>query len=224
MPNQHTHMLAIPTLQPLPDPMLDSRAQRRDALENRQHLMTTARQLFTEHGVANVSMNQIAQTAEVGPGTLYRHFPNKGILCAALSVDSTWQLYEDVQRELGVWPANCTALEQLGRFLERLAIYNEQHTPYQQATSAADWGNRMDTRYQNPLYSWLHETGVVLLRRAVSANELPELDLDWVADALLATLDGGLYQYQRHVRGRSLEQISTAAQQFCQLLRQRPNG
>ncbi|MFJ5211150.1 TetR/AcrR family transcriptional regulator [Streptomyces nigra] len=42
-----------------------------------------AEQYFTEHGVSD-SMNAVAKLAGVGPGTLYRHFPNRDALLAAL--------------------------------------------------------------------------------------------------------------------------------------------
>src|SRR4051812_35042759 len=69
------------------DPMqghTTTRSERRDSIQNRQRLLATARRLFAEQGADETSMNQIAQAAGVGPGTLYRHFAHKGVLCAAL--------------------------------------------------------------------------------------------------------------------------------------------
>src|SRR3954453_10780945 len=61
-----------------------TRSERRDSIENRQRILATARRLFAEQGADETSMNQLAQAAGVGPGTLYRHFAHKGVLYAAL--------------------------------------------------------------------------------------------------------------------------------------------
>jgi AcrR family transcriptional regulator len=59
------------------------RAPRADARRNRQHILDIAQQHFTEHGVTG-SLDAIAKEAGVGPGTLYRHFPSRDELLAAL--------------------------------------------------------------------------------------------------------------------------------------------
>ena len=56
---------------------------RRDAQHNRAHILAVARKAFDSDGV-DVSMDAIAKLAGVGPGTLYRNFPNKDALLAAL--------------------------------------------------------------------------------------------------------------------------------------------
>lgn len=56
---------------------------RRDAQINRAHIIAKAREAFARDGV-DVSMDAIAKLAKVGSGTLYRHFPNKDALLAAL--------------------------------------------------------------------------------------------------------------------------------------------
>ncbi|MEJ7925642.1 helix-turn-helix domain-containing protein [Sphingobium sp. AN641] len=59
------------------------REPRRDAQRNRAYILDAARQAFLNEGV-EVSMDAIAKKAGVGAGTLYRHFPNKDALLAAL--------------------------------------------------------------------------------------------------------------------------------------------
>ena len=60
-----------------------TRAPRADAQRNRDHILGIAEQYFAEHGVAG-SLDAIAKRAGVGAGTLYRHFPNREALLAAL--------------------------------------------------------------------------------------------------------------------------------------------
>jgi len=56
---------------------------RADAKKNYEHLLAVARKVITEQG-NDVSLRDIARKAEVGLGTLYRHFPNREALLEAL--------------------------------------------------------------------------------------------------------------------------------------------
>ncbi|OIV38327.1 hypothetical protein BIV57_06620 [Mangrovactinospora gilvigrisea] len=60
-----------------------TRPVRKDALRNYQRLLETAEHAFTAHGT-HAPLEQIARDAGVGIGTLYRHFPNRDALLAAL--------------------------------------------------------------------------------------------------------------------------------------------
>lgn len=59
--------------------------KRSDAAENCRLILQAAKKLFAEQGVQTVSMHQIAKTAGVGQGTLYRCYSHKGELCAAIA-------------------------------------------------------------------------------------------------------------------------------------------
>jgi AcrR family transcriptional regulator len=56
---------------------------RADARKNYAHLLVVAREVITEQG-ADASLRDIARKAGVGLGTLYRHFPKREVLLAAL--------------------------------------------------------------------------------------------------------------------------------------------
>lgn len=59
------------------------RKPRADAQRNRERILETAKQAFTRWG-ANASLDDIATQAGVGAGTLYRHFPTREALLAAV--------------------------------------------------------------------------------------------------------------------------------------------
>jgi AcrR family transcriptional regulator len=59
---------------------------RADARRNYEQLLAVARQAFAEHG-ADASLNEIAARAGLGVGTLYRHFPSREALLAAVLQD-----------------------------------------------------------------------------------------------------------------------------------------
>ena len=62
------------------------RPMRADARRNYERILTVARQAFLDHG-ADASLDEIARRAEVGAGTLYRHFPNRSALLDAVYRD-----------------------------------------------------------------------------------------------------------------------------------------
>jgi AcrR family transcriptional regulator len=59
------------------------RKPRSDAQRNRERILEVAKGAFTRSG-ANTSLDDIARDAEVGPGTLYRHFPTREKLLEAV--------------------------------------------------------------------------------------------------------------------------------------------
>jgi AcrR family transcriptional regulator len=58
---------------------------RADARRNYEALLAAARELFLEQG-ADAPMDEVAKRAGVGAGTLYRHFPTRNDLIAAVYV------------------------------------------------------------------------------------------------------------------------------------------
>src|SRR5690242_446694 len=59
------------------------RKPRTDAQRNRERILDVAKEAFTRHGT-DASLDDIAKDAGVGPGTLYRHFPNRNALIEAV--------------------------------------------------------------------------------------------------------------------------------------------
>jgi AcrR family transcriptional regulator len=57
---------------------------RADARRNREKVLAAARTVFSEQGV-DAQMDDVARRADVGVGTVYRHFPTKDALLTALS-------------------------------------------------------------------------------------------------------------------------------------------
>jgi AcrR family transcriptional regulator len=73
------------------EPTPAQRAMRADAQRNYANLLKVARAAVTERG-ADISLEDIARTAGVAIGTLYRHFPTRQDLLEALFVDETKEL------------------------------------------------------------------------------------------------------------------------------------
>jgi len=75
--------------------LLDPTAKplRADARRNREKVLAAARAVFAEHG-GEAQMDDVARRAEVGVGTVYRHFPTKEALVVALVHETFAQIAE----------------------------------------------------------------------------------------------------------------------------------
>jgi AcrR family transcriptional regulator len=76
--------------------------RRSDARRNRDHILQVAHNAFTESGTT--SLNEIAKRAGVGPGTLYRHFPNRETLILAVYRRDMQRLVDCVPHMLSTRP------------------------------------------------------------------------------------------------------------------------
>lgn len=97
-------------------PTSSSRSARKDAQYNRAQILDAASRAFASQGV-DASMDAIAKDAGVGAGTLYRHFPNKDALLAAL-LDAHYQTLE-TKRQL-IASEDIEADQMLDRWIDAL--------------------------------------------------------------------------------------------------------
>jgi len=77
---------------PTKSPRLE-RVLRADARRNREAVIGAAKKLFADQGL-DAQMPDVAKAAKVGVGTVYRHFPTKDDLIAALAVERFERLAE----------------------------------------------------------------------------------------------------------------------------------
>lgn len=181
--------------------------ERSDAARNRRSILAAARSLFGDKGVTRVTMEEVARTAGVGKGTLYRRFPNKGLLCEALLDEPTRRLQAEVLVSLS--DPNRGALEKLRNFLGRLVLFTEENLDLLYGGHDTLQGTERVARYGHPSYGWMRWTVLGLLREAARNGELSEeKDIEYLADAMLAPLNVDLYYHQRRVMSLSPERIS----------------
>src|SRR3954470_5138040 len=94
------------------DPHTDERPLRADARRNRARILEAARGACAQHG-ANVQIDDVARTAGVGVGTVYRHFPTKDALIEALVAEKFRITIENIRAALEIedpWEAFCAGL------------------------------------------------------------------------------------------------------------------
>ena len=106
MPNAETDVTA-----------LAPRPQRADARRNYEKLVSAAREAFAEDGTS-ASLEDIARRAQVGIGTLYRHFPTRQHLLEAVYLDEVEAICRSAADlgDLEPWDALVTWLRQFVGF------------------------------------------------------------------------------------------------------------
>jgi AcrR family transcriptional regulator len=100
-----------------PDPA--PRAKRTDAQRNYEQIVAVARVVVAEQGT-NASLRDVARRADVGLGTLYRHFPTREALLEVLLRRSFDELADEAHRLEATQPP----LEALDAWLRRLVAAN----------------------------------------------------------------------------------------------------
>jgi AcrR family transcriptional regulator len=97
-----------------------ARKPRADSARNRQLLIDTAKQGFSEVGL-NLSLEEIARRAGVGIGTLYRHFPSREAVVEAVYRREVEQLAEAVPQLLEASPAGEALHKWMHLFVDYIA-------------------------------------------------------------------------------------------------------
>jgi AcrR family transcriptional regulator len=108
----------------------EERPRRADARRNRAAVVKAARAIFARDGTG-AQMDDVARRAKVGVGTVYRHFPTKEALLAALAEDRFEQIAGYAAQALDVedpWEAfagclrNCAEMNASDRALSQMLM------------------------------------------------------------------------------------------------------
>lgn len=167
-------------------PPKTGRKPRADATRNRDRLLDAARSVFSAGG-PDASLEAVARRAEVGIGTLYRHFPTREALFEAVYRHEVDQL-SDYAEEL---TANADPVAALRLWLHA----NVKLVATKKGMLAA---LALAAHAPSELYAYSFERLTVavglLLRRAVARQELRD---DISAEDLLRTLIGMCYLHDQ---------------------------
>ena len=182
---------------------LIARPKRADARRNYDKVLSAARQAFAEGG-ESTALEEIARRADVGIGTLYRHFPNRQALLEALYVGEVEEMRRlaaeldgsDPWEALNGWFERFIAFIGTKRALAaELSNYLDQDAPLFQGcrTSLFEAGE--------PLLRSAQEAGVVrpdvsigdVIQMVVGIAKIPAKDPEQNQHILRVALDGLRY-------------------------------
>lgn len=173
----------------------DHKPIRADAARNRKHLLDVAMRLFSEDGVEYVTMSAIARAAEVGKGTLYRHFEDKGALIHAL-LDKDMRSF---QRDTLLYLRNSQQPRVALRwFLEVAVSWVIEHDDLLHEAAKQESLEML----QHPAHLWWRQTIYGLLSQLKLVG-----DLDYACDVLYVMLDVRTIRFQRSAQQYGTERI-----------------
>jgi AcrR family transcriptional regulator len=146
-----------------------ARKPRADAQRNRERILEVAKLVFTRRG-AEASMDEIAKRAKIGPGTLYRHFPTRDDLLAAVYISEVEKLAE-AQRKFS---AELPPVEALRAWMLVFIDYIAAKKIIAPALNAMAGGPSRVFQQTNRL---MEEAANALASRAVASRDLqPDVD------------------------------------------------
>ena len=118
----------------------------REKQQRRQAILDAAGRVFAAHGFHGASMNEIAQEAELAPGTLYLYFKDKGSLYAALFMSKLGVMIEQIEEAAG---EGADPLESLRNAVRAQMEFNDRnreffevvtrHRPAEQREHDREW-------------------------------------------------------------------------------------
>src|SRR3954452_14128588 len=158
--------------------------ERADAARNRARVLAAAEELFAAGDPAAVTMEDIANAAGIGRGTLYRRYPDRASIARALLDEHERALQSEILRgapPLG--PDEPDRAERLAAFYAAMVDLLEAHV------HLALGGETGNARYETGAYAFW--------RTHVRALAADTPDPDALADVLLAPLAPELYRRQR---------------------------
>lgn len=156
---------------------------RADARRNHAAVLAAAKQLFADQGL-DAQMPDVARAASVGVGTVYRHFPTKDHLIAALVRERFDRLAERAREDLeheDAWEGFCDLI----RFATQIQADDRGLCEV--------IGSRPDLMQEAADEAGLPELADRLVRRAQRSGRLRP-DLDWQDIPMIVCGLGGVTQ------------------------------
>lgn len=175
-----------------------ARSERADAARNRTKILTAAETLVATRGT-DWSMHDVATTAGVGVGTVYRRYAGQAGLIEALMNEREAQLQQAMTDGPPPLGPGSSPVERIRAFLHAYVDLLDTYGPLMATAEATMTPAR---QYRTGPYAMHHQHLAALLGQLD-----PTADTDYLADALLAPLTAGLFTLQRHDEGCSTDRI-----------------
>lgn len=186
------------------------RQARKDARQNMERVLQAAHALFAERGGA-VTMEEVARRAGVGVGTVYRRFPSKEHLFAAVSHAVCSDTQQCVHRAA---EAEAHPLQKLRAIVIMQCQHSAQLAPLlevhpQQRAAACGPRTEQQTLY-SAVHQMLHQTIVDGQRQGV----IRQGDPDVLAAFCLQLLNPRAVHHVQRLTGGSTDEVAEQVVQF----------
>ncbi|WP_054954905.1 TetR/AcrR family transcriptional regulator [Paenibacillus dakarensis] len=176
-----------------------------------QKILDTAQSLFNQYGVEDVSMHQVAKTAGIGQGTLYRRFSSKGKICFTLMEAKIDRFIEEVDDYLQSSGEERIAVRLRTIMYKVVLLLNEDMEWLRVMLTSDRLEDTKNTLCENPPFIYFRTQIQSLLEHASEQGELRPMDPVFTSILLAALPRADIILYL-HDMGYSAEQI---ADQYC---------
>jgi AcrR family transcriptional regulator len=180
---------------PIAEPSLGALTERADAARNRKRILEATAALVADRGIEHVSMQDVAEAACVGTGTLYRRFGDRAGLALALLDEETRELQDAMIAGPPPLGPGAPAAERLEAFGH---AYLEHLDRVADILVVGTAGREGSGPFQ------LYRTHLLILAREAA----PGADAEYVAEALLAALTPGHFVHCRRGLGWPVERLT----------------
>ena len=183
------------------------RALRADAARNRTRFMEAAWRLLTQHELGDLNMEQVAREADIGKGTLYRHYPTKESLLEALVGDGAGRIVADMQERI---PPEADALTKLRTVVAVCYdVYETSRISVDLLLSAWRFSERCAPPEQRDTHPMTLTVARVrsIIEQGVREGSFRPLDLDYTATAIFSLISPVAFAKQSERLGYSRAEL-----------------
>ena len=196
--------------------------RRREREARERAILEAAKEVFLEKGFEFATVEEIAQRAELGKGTLYSYFRNKEEIYLALLGEGVEELFEEIEGVLRMSLGTEEMIERLARVyfgyyrrnraFFRIFVFGRRRSPF----------SVLPRELVRPhIERGIRCLGLLseVLRRGMEEGRFREQD-PWRATILCwALINGLLFLYEddinREIMGLELGDLTTSAIEFC---------
>jgi AcrR family transcriptional regulator len=171
------------------------RVDRADARRNRARVLETVTRLLATRTPEELSMEEVAREADIGKGTLYRHYPNKECLLGALIGDIAERVTANMRELI---PPEASAPDKIRAMVSLLYDAYEEYGISMELFLWARLGGSGAQDYPvAPLISRLRD----ILAQGVREGSFRPLNLDYTAFAVFSLISPTTFLKQRERLG-----------------------
>ena len=176
-------------------PMGIQERRRREFARREREILQAALKLFASDDWLSVTVEQIANAAEIGKGTIYKHFPSKEAIYARLTLD----FYDDLLAHLRSAVEDRGTMEMfrdMARFALRYHLQRPEYRRVVQYCKRGDFKNRAAPELLQgfaKLDARFDEFSTFLIQRGIDEGVFVDRPVERVRYGLHATFEGAIY-------------------------------
>ena len=177
--------------------MVTSERKQREFERREKEIVSSAYELFRQEGYQSVSIEQIAKRADIGKGTVYKHFQSKEEIAARIIIDINQQAESLVAETLDHLPFR----ERLDKLVDLSWSVNMQETNFLTSLIAqmirGDFFNKLSEPMQKAyaeMRDQHNQLYVDLIQQAIDDGEVIPVSAEGLLFSVSAVLDGVLFR------------------------------